>query len=209
MIDISTPLCDETACYPGDPKFILSTWCEANPRDTSSFRISWLHFGTHTGTHVDAPRHFDPNGPSVEQLDPGSLWGPARVLVFDQPTARVEVDWLKSQELKGIERVLIRTGNGEVTLPSSTYLSPEAAHFIVSETSIRLLGLDSMSVDPSDSTTFPAHRALLTGTRWVTLVEGLVLTSVVPGDYEIAVLPLLIVGADASPARAFLRAKSL
>jgi arylformamidase len=173
-----------------------------------SFNISRLDCNLHTGTHVDAPWHFLQNGTTVEQLPLDVLVGPSYVAHLPDAADITAGDLTDLNLPPGIERLLLRTRNSELWAAKITEfrkdfvaLTPDAAQWIVDK-GIRLIGVDYLSVQrySDDSRT---HQILL-GADTIAL-EGLDLSNVTTGFYELICLPLRLVGAEGAPARAILR----
>jgi arylformamidase len=164
---------------------------------------------SHGGTHVDAPAQFMASGATVDQLPLEILLGKARVI---EVLARERVDrsHLEPLDLRDDLRVLLKTRlTGQAARPSHgherAYLSEDAALYLV-QAGIKLVGFDYLSVDRTGSADYPAHRALLGA--GVILVEGLDLSEIEPGEYEMACLPLRVAGGHAAPARVVLRSRA-
>lgn len=203
LIDVSQPLKGGIPVWPGDTEFSFDlAWTKEK---SGSVNVGRLEMSTHTGTHADAPFHFDDEGERVLDLDPSIYVGAARVIgVLGE--ASVGAEELREHDLEGVSRLLIRTGSWSdrsVFPERIIHLRPDAAPFLA-ERGVRLVGVDVPSVDPIESKELPAHHALLE--NGVHILEGLVLDKVGPGDYELVALPLALEGADASPVRAVLRA---
>jgi arylformamidase len=146
----------------------------------------------HLGTHVDAPAHVLREGVFVAELPLGIFVGRARVVEL---AGRGETGPdLLPKESYGCARVLFRSRG-------RAFLSPLAA-VRLAESGARLVGTDALSIDPADAEDLPAHRALLS--RGVALLEGLDLSEVDPGDYQLVALPLRFEESEASPVRAIL-----
>jgi arylformamidase len=167
--------------------------------------VSRLALGVHTGTHVDAPIHFDVPGGGVEALALAALLGPARVVAVEGPAVdRVQVEAL---DLSAGDRVLFKTSNSARCwdsgqfVPDYVYVSEPAARHLAAR-QVGLVGVDYLSIGgPVDGAR--AHRVLLAAR--VCILEGLDLRGVAPGRYDLVALPLLIPGADGAPARVLLR----
>jgi arylformamidase len=204
-IDISTPLQPGIIVYPGDPAFEIRPYADIAD---SGFRACRLGLGTHCGTHVDAPRHVITGGTSVDLLALDVLCGPATVIDL-RPVARsIDLDSIRDA-VQGCERILLRTSSGPLTGPqmNTDYvdLSLEAARYLKDETSVRLIGIDYLSVEGQSSDSLEVHRVLLSGDRPIVLLEGLDLREAEAGQYELLCLPLRLTDADGAPARAVLR----
>jgi arylformamidase len=203
IIDVTLPLSADLRSFPGDPPFRLEPYHRLG--DGRPYNVSLLTTGTHAGTHVDAPAHFIEGGATVDQLPLEILIGKARVL--DVPAVeRIERRDLERADLRDDIRVLIKTRASEKlrggTAEGGVSLSPDAATYLV-QAGLKLVGFDDLSIDPVGSKDFFAHQALLRA--GVIVVEGLDLSAVEPGDYEMTCLPLRLAGADGSPARVVLR----
>ena len=203
--DISVPLAAGMTTYPGDPPFAIE---RVQRFGDSPYELSRLALSTHTGTHVDAPRHFIPGGASVDQLPLEILLGKARVVEL-QSRERVERADLEALDLRDDLRVLLKTRmSGQLLKPGyhqdHVHLSEDAALYLA-QAGIKLVGFDYLSIDRSGSADFPSHQALLGA--GVVVVEGLDLSEVEPGEYDMTCLPLRVGGGDAAPARVVLRSR--
>ena len=212
IIDITLPIAPRMLAYAGDAPVEVVPLAFAEAGLTSTYNLSLLHLPTHTGTHVDAPLHFDNDGRDVASLPLGVLCGPARVLSLVGRGPALDRRLLGELDLRGVERLLIKSDNsarlGEPFFRDYAYLTGDGAEYLRAETGIRLLGFDYLSVDawPGDCLDFdfPAHHALLDGPEPVLIIEGLDLRAVGPGDYVLWCLPLKLVAGDGAPARVVL-----
>ncbi len=200
MIDITRPLGPETASWPGDTPFEIDWTLDLDRGDSCS--VSRLVLSPHTGTHADAPAHYLEDGATTETFDLDAFIGPVRVL--DARGAELGLDWFRSQGALGETRLLVRTL--ERTRPDRFAegcppLDPDAARALV-DAGLRTFGTDAPSVDPVDSTTLAAHRAL--GAGGVAILENLDLERAAAGRYDLVALPVRLIGADAAPVRAVL-----
>jgi arylformamidase len=207
LIDVTIPLSAHMPIFPGDPRFAF----EAVERmaDGAPYNVSRVTMGTHAGTHVDAPFHFEADGATVDQLPLDALMGRARVVEAGD-RASVDRELLMGLDLGGVTRLLFKTRSSGCLragdFPTDfAYLTPDAASHLV-QVGIRLVGIDSPSVEQLGCSDFTAHRTLLQA--GVVIVEGLNLSDVTPGEYDFTCLPLLVAGADGAPARAVLRTLS-
>jgi arylformamidase len=205
-IDVTVPIRQGMVHWPGNPGVRISVTEEKG--EGGICRVSELALGVHTGTHVDAPIHFDVPGGGVEALAPSALVGVARLVAVEgRAIDRAQVEAL---ELDAGERVLFKTSNSarcwktDAFVPDYVYVTEPAARHLAARR-IALVGIDYLSIGgPVDGAA--AHRALLSA--GICIVEGLDLRRVEPGVYDLVVLPLLIPGADGAPARALLRPRS-
>jgi arylformamidase len=192
--------------YEGDPGIEITAWSALAKGNSSN--VSVLQFGAHTGTHVDAPAHFIEGARRIDALSLESLIGPARVIQVPDEVLEIDPGFLATCNLEGVERVLFHTRNSkfwsEGFRKDFTHLSPEAAEILV-DLGVKLVGTDYLSIEKFHSGHHRTHLALLS--KNVIIVEGLNLTGIEAGDYELICLPLKIAegSGDGSPARAVLR----
>lgn len=204
IYDLSLPIGPSLVTWPGDPKPRL-TFVE-RVSDGRGANVSELCLGSHTGTHVDAPAHFVDGAQTIDAVPLDVLIGPARLLDM---TGRGSIarSGLASANLSGVTRVLFKTDNSRLWRDSAfhekfTYIEPDAAAFLAS-LGVKLVGVDYLSVEKPHTGTHPTHHALLD--NGVIAIEGLDLSAVPQGDYELICLPLKVAGAEAAPARVILR----
>ncbi len=203
IIDITMPLKPGMLIYPGNPPFEWEEYRSVESGDSSN--NSRFSMGSHVGTHVDAPRHYVRGGAGMESLDPEALLGPCRVFQVDQK--QLDAELLSRLDLTGVRRALFGSPSSQDL--SNPEFNPDFAHVtgdgadLLVEAGVRLVGVDYLSVDRYKAPGHPAHHRLLGA--GVIVVEGLYLSGVEPGDYELICCPLLIPGAEAAPARVFLR----
>jgi arylformamidase len=192
--------------YEGDPGVDIQPWSSLAKGDSAN--VSFLHFGAHTGTHVDAPAHFVEGARKIDALSLEALIGRARVIRVPDELTEIDPDFLAACNLDQVERVLFRTRNSgfwnEGFRKDFTHLSPEAAQKLV-DMGVKLVGIDYLSIEKFHSGHHRTHLALLSND--VVIVEGLNLSKIPAGDYELICLPLKIAdgAGDGSPARAILR----
>ncbi len=204
IYDISLTIEPGILVWPGDSHVAVDI-VESIGRGGSS-NVSLLHVGTHTATHVDAPSHFIPGAPGVDSISPEVLLGPARL--FQLPDAHhIDRKLLEKLDLKGVKRLLLGTRNSALLKQRQletdyAFVSDDAARYLV-DMGIKLVGVDYLSIEQYQKEGHPTHHILLGA--GVVIVEGLYLTDVPSGDYELMCLPLKIKDADGAPARVFLR----
>jgi arylformamidase len=166
--------------------------------------LSSLHATVHLGAHADAPSHYGAGAPAIHQRALDVYLGPCQVMRVDAaPAMRITSAMLPSTVQAA--RLLLATGtfpNPEWFARDFAALAPELVDFLA-DRGVRLVGIDTPSVDLFDSKDLPAHQACLR--HDVAILEGLVLAQVPPGVYELIALPLRLEGFDASPVRAVLR----
>jgi len=206
IYDISVPLRSGGVVYPGNPA--ISITAQQAISQGAGANVSRIDIGSHSGTHVDAPKHFFDDGAGADTLPLDVLMGPARLIAVDDAVKSVGETELRAHDLRGVTRLLIRTRNsawlasGSTEFhPDYTFLSPEGAAYLVG-LGVKLVGVDYLSVEQFHSGHHRTHRTLLGAD--VVIIEGLVLTEPPPGDYELRCLPLRLTGLDGAPARAVL-----
>lgn len=200
--DISPLLSPATPVWPGDTPFSAEpTW---QIEGGCPVRVSRLTLSTHTGSHCDAPSHYDPRGVSIDAVALDAYLGACRV-IHCIGVKRVEPRHIV-EALAGVPpRVLLRTcANAPQEKWDAAFASvaPETVALLAAH-GVILIGIDTPSLDPQDSKTMDAHHAVRVNK--MAILEGVVLDAVAPGDYELIALPLKLAGMDASPVRAVLR----
>ena len=203
FIDVSVPLAAGMPTYPGNPEYELQP--VKRIAEGGSSNVSRLVLGTHTGTHVDAPRHFFDRGAAVEALPLDLLIGRARVIQVSRRGGITRED-LAQAGLREDLRVLLKTANSGIWngpfREDFTYLTESGAQYLV-EQGVKVVGIDYLSVEQFKKPGAPAHRALLS--EGLIIIEGLYLADAEPGAYEMYCLPLKVVAGDGAPARVVLR----
>ncbi len=175
----------------------------------SKVTMSMLEIISHTGTHIDTPRHFIPGGSTVSDMPLDATIGPARVIEIKDPQ-KIKVPELKKHNIKKGERILCKTRNSPSAYESPkfiedyVYLDTEAAAYLA-ETKIRLFGLDCITIGnyKDEESVVKTHQILLSAGIYI--LEDCALGHVPPGEYELLCLPLLMYKGDAGPCRAILR----
>jgi arylformamidase len=204
IYDVSLPIATGGLIYPGNPAISITPQQAIAAGGSSN--VSRLDFGSHTGTHVDAPKHFFDDGAGVDAIPLEILMGPARLLAFGDAVTSIGAAELSAHDLTGVTRLLLKTRNSKWLAtgsaefhPDYTYLAPDGAELLV-RAGIRLVGVDYLSVEQFHSGHHRTHRTLLE--RGIVIVEGLLLNEPPAGDYHFRCLPLRLAGLDGAPARA-------
>jgi arylformamidase len=202
-IDVSVPIRGGMVHWPGDPEVEIVQTKHLERGDPAT--VSRLSLGVHSGTHVDAPVHFILGAAGVDRVPLDRLIGPARVLDLG------EIEGIRSAHLEPVEiqpgdRILFKTRNSrhwdeERFRSDYTYLSLEAAEHLV-ERGASTVGTDYLSIGDMDHGA-ETHRVLLTA--GVCILEGLDLSRIEAGWYDLVALPLRLEGIDGAPARVVLR----
>ncbi|MBP8271378.1 MAG: arylformamidase [Sphaerotilus sp.] len=196
--DISPPVGPDTLVYPGDQPY-RQHWTA-----TGAVHVSAITLSPHLGAHADAPLHYAPGAAAIGVLDLAPFLGPCRVVHALGCGRLVYPEHLQHAAAGLPERVLVRTCARAATVWTEdfTALAPETLDWLA-EQGVRLVGIDTPSVDPADSLALHSHQRLLL--HDLRVLENLVLDDVPAGDYELIALPLRWIGAEASPVRAVLR----
>lgn len=204
-IDISLPLRDAMVHWPGDPPVSIRRVKDIEQGDTVS--LSVISMGAHSGTHLDAPIHFVKKGKGVDDIPLDTVVGRARVIEIKDPES-IKPEELAGHHIRRGERILFKTENSshvwqkDEFVEDFIFISDAAADFLV-DRGIRLVGVDYLSVGSFKHGGSYVHKTLLSSGVWT--IEGLNLSNVTPGNYDLICLPLRIVGGDGAPARAILR----
>jgi len=204
LLDVSVPLTQGLPAYPGNPAFELQPLKRI--ADGGSSNVSRLVLGTHTGTHVDAPKHFIDDGAGVDGLALNLLIGRARVIDINK-RGPITAEDLEAAGLREDLRVLFKTPNSalwnsHVFHEDYAHLTEAGARYLV-EQGVKVVGTDYLSIEQFKKPGAPAHRVLLS--NGVIIIEGLNLADAEPGMYEMYCLPLLVAGGDGAPARVVLK----
>jgi len=206
IIDISLPISPSLPVWPGDGAVVLE---QVSSMDHGAHdNVSKLAMSVHTGTHVDAPHHFLNDGRTVEGLPLDILTGPASVVLIPKEVKVISSATLNAAGIpKGTQRLLLKTSNSTFWESASwkfetdfVAIDAEGADWLV-RGGFRLVGVDYLSVSPYKNS-LPTHQSLLRA--GIVILEGLDLSAVSPGIYDLYCLPLKLVGSDGAPARAIL-----
>ena len=204
LYDITLTISESTITWPRDPKVSIQKTRLISKGN--SCNVSELKFGSHCGTHIDAPYHFEENGIKIDQIPLDYLIGD--VTVFNiKNKEKIDLEDIKSLKLNNINRVIFKTINSTYwKLPEFksdfVYLTKEAAQYLV-DSSIKLVGIDYLSIEKYGNKGADTHHTLLK--NGIVVIEGLDLSEVEAGNYELIALPLKIKDCDGSPARVILR----
>lgn len=201
--DISPPVHEGAPVFPGDTPYrqrwaaTISPGCPVN--------VSEISLSPHVGAHADAPLHYDPAGATIGAVDLAPFLGRCRVIHAIERGPLIEWEHIAHALADPPPRVLVRTyrrapvehWDGDLAAYAPATIERLAA------LGVKLVGIDTASIDPADSKTLDSHQVI----RRLDLrvLENLVLDEVPEGDYELIALPLKLVSADASPVRAVLR----
>jgi arylformamidase len=201
--DISPPVHTGTPVFPGDTAYTQQWVTSMGPG--CPVNVSAITLSPHVGAHADAPLHYDPAGPAIGGVDLQAFLGPCRVIHAIGCGALVRFEHLAHALERLPPRVLVRVyermpqDHFDDALPA---FAPETIEQLA-DLGVRLIGIDSASIDPADSKTLESHQVIRR--RGLRVLENLLLDNVPEGDYELIALPLKLTTADASPVRAVLR----
>lgn len=199
-LDFTTTISDGMAYWPDNaPVHIRKTLSMA---EGAAANVTEMSLSVHTGTHVDAPRHFLPDGADVTQLNLSTFMGPALLVETDEERF-ITLATVEHLQLQPHDRVLFKTRNSRHDWstqpfdPNFVRLRADAAEWLRDQ-GVVCVGVDYISVGPADT-----HHALLDA--GISIIEGLALQHATPGRYDLICLPLKIEGADGAPARVIAR----
>ena len=205
--DVSVLISKDLPVWPGDPGISITLASSLNQGDDAN--VTRLSMGVHTGTHIDAPFHFEAEGMTIDQLQIDTLIGPCQVFELPEIKGGIGPDDLQRLDFKGTTRVLFKTRNsiwwetGERKFQKEfVYITEEGAKLLIAH-GVKLVGIDYLSVEKFGSSAYATHHLLLR--NQVVIVEGLNLSGIDAGEYELIALPLRLKGSDGSPARVILR----
>jgi arylformamidase len=209
IYDISTPISSNTPVWPGDPPVSLRHLSEIEEGDNAT--VTEVQMSVHTGTHIDAASHFISGAQTVDQIPLDKLIGQVLVLDIDPAENVITKKVLKShglhQKLLAARKILFRTRNSNLFQASSPTFQTDyvgidssGAEYLV-QFKLDLIGVDYYSIAPFTETREP-HVILLE--KEIVLLEGINLSSVAEGFYQLFCLPLNFIGSEGAPARVIL-----
>jgi arylformamidase len=203
-IDISRRLYPGTAVWPGDSPFTMTQTLSLERGD--SVNLTTLTLSAHTGSHVDAPRHFSREGLSIDEVDLRPFWGTAQVVTVDRKDGELLPEDLAGYDLSLAPRLLIHSRASHMDqggFPQAYVFPGPTLAELLGRLGIILYGTDGPSMDAKHSHELPGHQALWR--NGIAILEWLDLSRADDGLYELAALPLRIADGDGSPVRAVLR----
>ena len=200
--DISQPISQQTPAFPGDTLYQQRWTAEIGPG--CPVNVCAITMSPHLGSHADAPLHYGREAAAIGHVDLDPFLGSCRVIHAIGKSGLITPGHLEHAARGLPTRVLVRTCVQAPTEWSSDFsaFAPETIAWLAGR-GVRLVGIDSPSVDPADSKTLDSHQQLLA--HDIRVLENLVLDEVAEGDYELIALPLKLIKACASPVRAVLR----
>jgi arylformamidase len=207
-IDVTVPLRDGMVHWPDDPAVRIGRHLALERGDPCNLTV--VSMSVHSGTHMDAPLHFVSRGDAIDSMPLEAGVGPARVIGVRTRSA-IDVAELRRHRIRRGERVLFRTRNStrvwrtDRFIEDFVHFTTEAAAYLA-DRKARTIGIDYLSVAGFHDDTEATHRALLEAGVWI--IEGLDLSKVPPGPYDMLCLPMKIAAGDGAPARVFLRPRA-
>lgn len=200
--DISPPVSAASPVFPGDTAY-TQQWA-ARIAPGCPVNVSAITLSPHIGAHADAPLHYDEHGAAIGAVDLEPYLGHCRVIHAIGRGPLVQWAHLEHALADLPPRVLVRTYARQPARwdPDLAAFAPQTVERLA-DLGVRLIGIDTASIDPADSKTLASHQVIRR--RSLRVLENLVLDDVPEGDYELIALPLKLMSADASPVRAVLR----
>ncbi|VVB51424.1 Kynurenine formamidase [uncultured archaeon] len=203
VIDVSLTLSPNMPTYPGDPKPKF-TPLQTIGKDGSAFTL--LEFGSHAGTHVDAPAHFIKNATTVDAIPLEALVGSAKVFDLTRIKEAITSKDLEKFKIKKGDRILLKTRNSRITPKKKSnkkfvHLTESAAEYLA-EKKVLAVGIDCLSIEKFGEKKHSVHKRLLSA--GIVIIEGLNLSDAPEGECLLVCLPLKALGLDGAPARTVL-----
>ncbi|MBW6486931.1 MAG: cyclase family protein [Syntrophobacterales bacterium] len=209
-IDVSLTLKSGMLHWPGDPAVLIDRVRDMDKADTVN--LSQITMGAHSGTHIDAPAHFLNGERGTDDITFASLIGPARVIDIAAPRAVTRAE-LERHRIRRGERILLKTLNSEKKIlwmetftEEFVYVEADAADYLVAR-GVRTIGIDYLSIGGYKKDGRYVHMQLLGA--GILIIEGLDLSDVPAGRYDMICLPIKISNGDGAPARVLLKKKGL
>ncbi len=206
-IDVTVGLKNGVVNWPGDPKAVVERSRQIDGNSHSN--LTHLSMSAHTATHMDAPLHFIEDGKSIDAMPVEATVGPARVIGIRDRSV-IDAPELREHRIRKGERILFKTRNSsrcwktDKFVKDYVYITPDAAR-LLAEKHLNCVGVDYLSVGPFSGGA-ETHQILLSAGIWI--IEGLNLSAVAPGRYDLIGLPLKIIGSDGAPCRVVMKKRS-
>lgn len=206
IFDVTVPILNLMPVWPGDPQ--VDNHLVSSIENGEEANVTSIQMSAHTGTHIDAPKHFIKSGTAIEGLSLTTLLGDVEVVEIDFLISQIDALTLSNlNRTQWPQRVIFKTKNSFLRLLENegfsqnfTALLPDAAEYLVQK-GVKLVGIDYLSIAPFENGS-DTHIILLKND--VVVIEGLNLVDISPGIYELIALPILLEGADGAPARVLL-----
>jgi arylformamidase len=207
-LDVTVPIHPGMAVYQGSPEVNFTNSSSMKRRDP--YNVTGISMSSHTGTHIDCPAHFFQNGKTLDDISLEILIGPVKVINV-QNCKSISRKILEKIDFGRNERILFKTDHSMLRDRYSRFRSNyvhmevDACGYLV-QRGIKLVGIDTFSVDSFETQDYMCHKVLLGA--GVVIIEMVDLKDVEPGDYSMVCLPLKILKGDGAPARVILQSNS-
>ena len=204
-IDISVPLSNSMVHWPDDPPVEIKRVLDINNGD--EYNLTHISMAAHAGTHMDAPSHFRKSGISIDKMPLTAAIGKARLIEITD-NEFIKVEEIRPHRIRSGERILFKTKNSKRRWDNKPFnkrfvhLSIEAAEFLA-DRKVVMIGIDYLSIGGFEGNVIEVHNIILKAGIWV--IEGLDLSKIRPGYYDLVCLPIKIADSDGAPARALVR----
>ncbi|MGC8555112.1 MAG: cyclase family protein [Candidatus Acidulodesulfobacterium sp.] len=206
FIDVSMEITDGMLHWPSDPAIEIDNYSQI--KKGAAANNSKITCGVHTGTHIDAPKHFVDDGIGIDKLDLNKLIGNCRVIEVPPGVSPISKEFIEPLDIKKGDRLLFKTKNSEwINSGDKNFhtdyvcVNPQASKYMV-EKGVVLVGVDYLSVE-GYHIGHDTHKTLLGA--GVVIIEGLNLFNVEPGEYNLTALPVKIKDSNGAPARVILQ----
>ena len=202
IFDITRKIVNDMTIWPGDAK--VTIWQTSTIKEGSVANVSRVDMGVHSGTHMDAPRHFIEGGGDIASLDIGTLIG--RVVIVETEDEAIDETVVSRYDLESVNAVFFKTRASMRDEKSPFWneypaITEGCAKYLI-DRGIRTIGTDYFSIEYCTDNRFPVHKLLLS--NGVAIIENLSLKDIEPVEYDFICLPLMLEGSDGSPVRALL-----
>jgi len=209
IYDLTTEITPNLVTFPGDPQYSVEE--VSSLTEGKKFNLYHMHLGNHTGTHVDFPAHTIKEGKTSSDFPIEYLTGPGLIIKVPSEEKSITKEFISKQPIMRNDIVFFKTANSkkskqEAFTDQYVYIEPAAAAELF-QRNVKAVGIDYISVDRYDDEDLTVHNTLLS--REVLIVEGLDLSEIPEGRYEIFIMPLKIPNMDGLPARIWARTCSM
>lgn len=199
--DLTAEISEKTVVFPGDPEYKMQAVCSLE--NGSTFNLCHMHFGNHTGTHIDFPAHVIKDGKTSSDYSIDHFIGSGIIIKVPDTEASITKNFISQQPILQSDIVFFKTANSKLSKQAKftnnyVYIEPDAAEVLLKK-QVKIVGIDYISVDKYENEDLPVHKSLLSNE--VLIVEGLELNNAPIGRCEIFIMPLNIPNMDGLPAR--------
>jgi arylformamidase len=200
--DLTAPITSHTVVYPGDPRFCTEDI--SSLQRGAPFHLCHMHYGNHTGTHIDFPAHVIPGGKTSSDFPIQDLIGSGLIIEVPETEQTITKEFVNAQHsIAQNDFIFFKTANSKISKQAEftekyVYIEPDAAEELIKK-GIKIIGIDYISVDSFDAETLPVHHSFLS--QDILIVEGLELHGVPMGRCKIYIMPNNIPSMDGLPAR--------